>query len=180
MLTLNIPEEEAYDYDRDCFVTKPAVVLRLEHSLLSVSKWESVHHVPFMGGKEHTADEISDYIRCMDTGRNPPEVFDRLKIEHVKAINDYISDKQTATTISSRRSGAPNRELVTSELVYYWMTVANVPFECEKWNINRLLVLLEICSIKNNPKPNKVPRQAQLKDQWAENQRRLAERKTKG
>lgn len=156
MLQITIPadEDEMWDEEREEFI--PATnskeqVLRLEHSLVSLSKWESKWQKPFISS-EKTDAEMLDYIKCMTITPNvPPDVYDRLTEKNVKEITDYINAPMTATTFSEQRGkGRGGRgEVVTSELIYYWMIKHNIPFECEKWHIKRLLTLIRICEIKS-------------------------------
>lgn len=150
---------EVWDPKKEEFVTlrevKPTI-LKLEHSLLAISKWESKYHKPFLGKgtkSEKTSDEMFYYIQCMALTPVDPDVYLCLTQEQVNEIADYISDPMTATTISSNRraAGPQNTETITSELIYYWMTVHQIPFECQKWHINRLMMLIQICNIKNSP-----------------------------
>ena len=133
-------------------------VLQLEHSLVSISKWESKWHIPFLDGKDKTLEQIIDYVRCMTITQNvKPEVYNRLTEDNLKAINDYIENPMTATTFSDINQ-RPSREIITSEIIYYWMVSFNIPFECQKWHLNKLLTLIKVCNIKNSP-PKKMSRQ---------------------
>lgn len=160
MLELHTPKFELYDDSSQTFVTVSEQHLKLEHSLVAVSKWESKWHKPFLSDDEHTRAEVSDYIRCMTIGELADDAFYRfMPGEIYSVILDYIEDPATATTI--RRSNAPHPkkgDIVTSELIYYWMIAANIPIECENWHLNRLITLLEICNIKNSP-PKKMGKQ---------------------
>ena len=156
MLQIKIPAAEAWDENTEEFVTvNEEQVLQLEHSLVSISKWESKWHKPFLGKTEKTTEETLDYIRCMTITQNvKPDIYERLTLSIINQINDYISDSMTATTFSDRQIGT-SRETITSELVYYWMVSLNIPMECQKWHINRLLTLIRVCNIKNTP-PKKM------------------------
>ena len=152
MLRIVIPERELFDEKTEEFLKTKEQTLQLEHSLVSLSKWESKWHKPFLVKDEKSFDETIDYIRCMTLSKNiDPKVYSFLTEENIKEINDYIGDPMTATTFSDRDSKKPNREIITSELVYYWMIALNIPFECQKWHLNRLLTLIRICNIKNQP-----------------------------
>ena len=129
--------------------------LYLEHSLVSISKWESKWHKPFIGDKkdEKTVEESIDYIRCMTINKNvEPEIFIYLNKYYSQEIADYINDPYTATTFyeMNKAEGQRGEKIITSELIYYWMVAYGIPFECDKWHINRLLALIKICSIKNS------------------------------
>lgn len=157
MLIIKIPETELYDEETNRFSIVSAQELRLEHSLLSISKWESKWHKPYLDTTtyEKTNEMNLDYIKCMTITQNVPDVvYSCLTQENINEIAKYIADPMTATWFSNEASHA-NSEVVTSELIYYWMTATGVPFSCEKWHINRLLTLIKICSIKNG-KPKKM------------------------
>lgn len=147
MLQIKIQEREFYNEELKQFiVTKPRTI-NLEHSLISISKWESKWHRPFLNS-EKTEEEIKDYINCMIIGNIDDDVSRYLSVADVKRINEYITDPMTATTFSTKQYG--RKETITSELVYYMMVAYNIPFECEKWHISRLLTLIRICSEKND------------------------------
>lgn len=143
--------------------------LTLEHSLLSVSKWESIWCKPFLETKDRSVEETLSYIECMTiTPSNvDPEVYKRIPQSEYERINAYINNPATATTISNiKGNGSMSNELTTSELIYYWMTAANIPFECQKWHLNRLLTLIRICEIKNDPKSQKKVSANQLRKDY--------------
>lgn len=151
MLRLIVPEKELYDERTGLFVRTKKQVLQLEHSLVSLSKWESKWHKPFLSKNEKSGEEMLDYIRCMTITQNvPDEVYFALDTNELIKINDYLNDSMTATTIT-KQQGKSRGEIVTSEIIYYWMISLQIPFECEKWNLNRLLTLIEVCNIKNSP-----------------------------
>lgn len=155
MLQITVPSYEGYDGTRNLFIETKEQTLVLEHSLVSISKWESKWHKPFLNNKDfngsgESADPYLDYIKCMTITKNvPDEVYIAIAQsgEILKKIQDYIQDPMTATWFSNEEHH-PNREVITSELIYYWMTVYAIPFECQKWHINRLLTLIHICAIK--------------------------------
>ena len=152
MLTITIPASEMWDEKNEKFVDIKECALQLEHSLISLSKWESKWCKPFLFTKDKAEEETLDYVRCMTlTPRVSPEVYYGLTSENIKAINTYIEAPMTATCFGADRNGRGNREIVTSELIYYWMIALNIPFECQKWHLNRLLTLIRVCNIKNQP-----------------------------
>lgn len=156
MLRITIPAQELWDSDKQEFIYTKEQVLQLEHSLVSVSKWEAKWCKTFLSKKEKTYEETVDYIKCMTITQNvDPDVYNYLTEENMKEINNYISAPMTATWFSDERTGSANNEQVTSELIYYWMIALNVPFECQKWHLNRLLTLIRVCNIKNKP-PKKM------------------------
>lgn len=157
MLHLTVPSVEGWDPKKEQFVDlKPEVKLQLEHSLVSLSKWESKWCKPFLSKSEKTDEEILDYIKCMTITQNvDPDVYDRLTNENIKEINAYINAPMTATTINEDKSGKTNREIVTSEIIYHWMMELGIWPECQKWHLNRLLMLIKVRNIKLNPPKKK-------------------------
>ena len=159
MLQITIPAAESaefWDEVNECFVTTPAKkeqTLQLEHSLVSLSKWESKWCKPYISKKDKTDEEALDYIKCMTVNRNvDPEVYERLTTENIKQINEYINAPMTATTISDRKGGKVNNEVITAELIYYWMISLQIPVEkFEKWHLNRLITLIRVFDVKNGP-----------------------------
>jgi hypothetical protein len=126
----------------------------LEHSLVSLSKWEARWKKPYLSVEKHTREEVIDYIRCMTITQNvKDEIYYVLTTQNLKMVEDYIADPMTATTfqLEGGKKKRRNKEVITSELIYYWMVMYQIPFECEKWHLNRLMTLINICSIKNDP-----------------------------
>lgn len=147
---------EMWDEKNEEFIYPKNVTLQLEHSLVSLSKWESKWHKPFLGKEEKTAEETVDYIRCMTLTQNvDPSLYGFITNEVIRQVADYIDDPMTATWFSKEDKGPPSREVVTAELIYYRMVAYNIPFECQKWHLNRLLTLIRVCDVKNAP-PKKV------------------------
>ena len=153
MLQIRIPGEESWNEKTEEFVTGPDTIISLEHSLISISKWEAKWHKPFLGRQQPKGSELMDYIKCMVVTPNvKDDVYDRLTSANIDEILNYINDPMTATTITERDTkGRRNSEIITSELIYYWMVAMQIPFECQKWHINRLMMLIRICGIKNQP-----------------------------
>lgn len=151
MLQITIPAVEQWDEKKQEFVTTKEQKLQLEHSLVSLSKWESKWCKPFLSKDKKTDEETIDYIRCMTLTQNVnPDIYNFVTDDNIKQVNDYIGEPMTATTFSSRKN-SPNREIVTSELIYYWMIELHIPVEFQKWHLNRLLTLIQVCNIKNQP-----------------------------
>lgn len=180
MLTITIPATEMWDEKNEKFIDIKECRLQLEHSLVSLSKWESKWCKPFLFTNDKTAEEIMDYVRCMTLTTNvSPEVYYGLTSENIKAINAYIEAPMTATYFGSEQNGSGKREVVTSELIYYWMIALNIPFECQKWHLNRLLTLIRICNIKNQP-AKKMSRKEIMSRNAALNAARRKQLGTKG
>lgn len=173
MLEITIPAAEYYDESGDGgFVYTKECTLRLEHSLVSLSKWESKWHKPFLSKEPKTTEETLDYFRCMTITQNvDPLVYLSLKPEHHALITAYLDDKMTATTFSDKQNNKFSREIITAEIVYYWMVAQQIPFECEKWHLNRLLTLIQVCNIKNTP-PKKMSKKDILTQNHALNNSR--------
>ena len=159
MLRIVIPAVELWDEQKEEFITaEKEQVLQLEHSLVSLSKWESKWCKAFLTKEEKTFDETIDYIKCMTITQNVnPETYNRLTSSNIDAINKYIEAPMTATVFYNDNSKGGHRETITSELIYYWMISLNIPMECQKWHLNKLLTLIRVCNIKNAP-PKKMSR----------------------
>ena len=186
MLVITIPASkpaEYYDENKEEFFTKPGTkeqTLQLEHSLVSLSKWESKWRRPFLSKPPETLEETIDYIKCMTITKNVnPEVYDNLTEENIEQIKAYINAPMTATTFYDEKITKRNREIVTSELIYYWMISLQIPSDYEKWHINRLLTLIRVCNIKNQP-PKKRSRREIMSRNAALNAARKRQLNTNG
>ena len=152
MLTITVPGFDYIDEKTNEFGHVKTTTLQLEHSLVSLSKWERKWHIPFLGRDQKTNEQCLDYVRCMTITQNvDPNVYYGITPELFKKINDYIEDPMTATWFGKDKQGTPNREVVTAELIYYWMIALEIPFECQKWHLNSLLTLIRVCNAKNAP-----------------------------
>jgi len=150
MLQITIPAIEQYD-EGSGFSTSKEQVLQLEHSLVSLSKWESKWCKLFLSKNNKTTEETLDYIRCMTLTQNvSSNTYTLLTDTNIDEVGVYINLPMTATKISEDKQ-VINREIITSEIIYYWMVTMNIPFECQKWHLNRLLTLINVCNIKNKP-----------------------------
>lgn len=180
MLTITVPSSEYWDDDKQEFVYTKGGTLKLEHSLVSIAKWESKWCKSFLNTKEKTDDETMDYIRCMTLTQNvDPGIYKNLSIQNIEDIKNYINAPMTATVFSDTGDKSTSREIVTAELIYYWMIAYNIPFECQKWHINRLLTLVRVCGIKNNP-PKKMSKGEIMRRNAALNAQRRKQMNTKG
>ena len=160
MLQITIPATEYFNEATQEFIYINEQRLNLEHSLISISKWESKWKKPFLGKDDKTYAESIDYVRCMTLNKDvDPRVYRGIPKSEFERINKYIADTMTATWFNERNNtNKRNSTIVTSELIYYWMVAFNIPFECEKWHLNRLLTLIRICDIKNQPAKKMKPK----------------------
>jgi len=173
MLTLEIPEIELVDEAKLEFTTIKPQILQLEHSLISLSKWESLWCVPFLDNKKKSLAQTQDYIRCMTVTKGvDPFLYTVLPDQIIEQVNAYIDAPMTATTFTEREKASHAAEVITAELIFYWMVSFSIPFDCEKWHLNRLLTLIRVCSIKNS-----TPKKMSQSELAAENSRLNAERR---
>lgn len=180
MLQITVPAIEMFDEVNQEFIQTKEQTLQLEHSLVSLSKWEAKWNKAFLTKEEKSAEETLDYVRCMTITKNvDPSVYSRLSKENIQQINDYIGAPMTATHIPKGKNTGLNRETVTSELIYYWMVALNIPFECQKWHLNRLITLIEVCNIKSQP-PKKMSKREIASRNAALNAARKRKLNTKG
>lgn len=183
MLQIVIPKNnlEFWDDSKQEFLVFDEQTLLLEHSLVSVSKWESKWHKAFLKKREKSREEIIDYIRCMTLNEvQDPRIYWCLTQENVDTISEYINNSMSAIYIPKENTeGTVNSEVITSELIYYWMTIFNIPFECENWHLNRLLSLIRVCNIKSQPAKKRSKDQI-LRDNAALNRQRRAKLNSKG
>lgn len=157
MIRISTPSGEYYDDRKQEFVIVEGQTVLLEHSLRSLAKWEARWKKPFLSNKEKTRAETIDYVRCMSlTPGVDPSIFETLTEASLAKISEYINNPMTATTFSNRGPNKPpSREIITAELIYYWMVALQIPFECQDWHLNRLLTLIHVCEVKNQPKDKK-------------------------
>ena len=180
MLKITIPSNELWDELKQEFVYPKEQTLELEHSLVSLSKWESKWCKPFISKYKKTNEETIDYVRCMTLTPNvDPSVYNHLTNENINMINNYIEAPMTATWFSNEKQNSRNSEQITSELIYYWMIALNIPFECQKWHLNRLLTLIKVCNIKNQP-PKKMSKREIMSRNAALNAARRKQFNSKG
>ena len=140
------------------FRTTPEATLLLEHSLISISKWEAKYKKPFLSSLEQkTREESLYYVKCMTLNKAlSDDIYEMLTDEDIAKINEYIEDPRSATWFSDDAgSKRRNRDIVTSELIYYWMVALQIPVEFEKWHLNRLITLIEVFNHKEAPQQKK-------------------------
>lgn len=184
MLEIVIPRQQPF-INEEFIDPIPETKLQLEHSLISLKKWESKWHKPFLEKDDKTMNEICDYIRCMTINQVADKrVYNFMPVKYIKQVINYINDPMTATTISEgglpKTSGPAKKfQTITNEIIYYWMISLNIPMECQKWHLNQLLTLIKVVNIKNGPK-RKMNRKEEMRQRTALNEARKAKYKTKG
>lgn len=163
MLNITVPEANLYDEESSTFFTAPGATLMLEHSLVSLSKWEAIHEKPFLDGKVKTSEETQSYVHCMNLAPvSSMDVYKRLSDEDLSAIAGYIDSKQTATWFKEDPNARASSEIITAEIIYYWMIAHSIPNEYQYWHLNKLTTLIKVCNEKNKPaKRSKMPSREQ-------------------
>ena len=181
MLNLYIKECEFFNNSTNEFFTVPECVLRLEHSLKAVAKWESKWGKPFLSKDKMSDKEVKDYIKCMLIDEVPyiDLIINNLSATNEEIIANYIDSKMTATWFSDDKNQPKNNKVITSEIIYYWMIAQNIPLECENWHLNRLLTLIKVCSIENSPK-KKMSKGEEARNRAALNKARRMRSGSKG
>ncbi len=180
MLTITIPATDLFDETNNLFVRTKDQTLQLEHSLVSLSKWESKWLKPFLSKEQKTTEETLDYVKCMTITQNVGDlVYALITQTTMDEITAYIDAPMTATTFRKNTSHNINREVITSEIIYYWMVTFNIPFECQKWHLNRLLTFINVCNVKQQP-AKKMSKKDLLARNRALNESRKAALNTKG
>ena len=176
-LFIEIPEE--YSEAKNEFIPGRTVILTLEHSLLSISKWESRWCIPFLSSKKKTSEQSIDYVRCMTIDKCvDPRVYKYITNAQIEKVDQYVNSKMTATTIRSDKESS-SRRVITSELIYCWMVEYGIPFECQKWHFSRLMTLINVCSVERNP-PKKRSAKELAEYHRKVNAARRAKHNTKG
>lgn len=183
MLLITIAEAEVFDEGQNKFLTLQGGSLLLEHSLVSLSKWEAKHGVPFLNGKTKSTLETQSYVSCMNLSPVYGEgIYTRLSNDNLQEISDYIGSKQTATWFKEDPSAnRPSSEIVTSEIIYYWMIAHSIPLDAQYWHLTKLLTLIKVCNEKNKPaQRSKMGTRDQIQSRRMLNAQRKAELKTTG
>lgn len=176
MLEIDVATEESWDENRAVFVVTKSFRVRLEHSLVSASKWESLWKIAFLSKKDKSPQQTLSYVSFMILNDElPPGVFQKLVDNHLEEIKDYIADSMTATKLYTDPNAPQSRETITTELIYYWMISLNIPVSFENWHLNRLITLIRTVNVKNTPK-----RKMSAKERRELNRSRLAQYNTKG
>lgn len=179
MLEITIEAKEFYNQEQNRFITTSPCTLTLEHSLISLAKWESKWHIPYLSNTEKTAEQELDYIRCMIIGNIPNEdILKALSVDNVLDIKVYIDDPMTATVFSKNQKKM-KREVITAEVIYSRMFENNIPIECQKWHLNRLLTLIRVCDLNSSPK-QKMTKKETLAYYAAQNTARRAKYNSRG
>lgn len=151
MLQIILPEIRSFDERTEEFITLSPVTLKLEHSLISLHKWESKWHKSYLHSQNLSSEEVLDYIRCMSLDPNlDVKVLDRLTQSNLKQIEEYVHNPMTATTFNVK-DRKRDKTIITAEVLYYYMINFGIPFECAKWHLNQLFALIQVCSLKNAP-----------------------------
>lgn len=179
-ITIKVPDREFFDQANNRFLTIKGRSLTFEHSLLSITKWESKWHKPYLSKTEKTREEAIDYLRCMCLDKiDDLNIFMAIDADAMKEISLYIEDPMTATTFREDNK-RQSHEIITNEIVYYWMTELNIPFDpCQKWHFNRLMTLIRVASIKKQP-PKKMGKKEWAAQRSAINAQRRAKYGSKG
>lgn len=180
MLQIFLPERRRFNEKTEEFETYDPMTLKLEHSLISISKWEAKWHKSYLSSTEFTREEQLDYIRCMSLDPNlDPKMIYRLTSSDIRKIEDYIHSPMTATTFAKQESHV-RKQIITAEIVYYWMITYGIPFDCAKWHLNQLMTLIEVCARKN-VLPKQHSKKGSRSKQWGElNKARRARLGTSG
>ena len=179
MIQLVVPDLEIYDDGKSEFIIEKGQILQVEHSLVSIAKWESKWNKPFLTNKPKTVEETLDYIRCMTITQNVlPYIYSHITNEIVNQVSEYIARPMSATWFTND-DNTPSKEIITSEIIYYSMIAYNIPFECQKWHLNRLLTLIRVCK-KKNDKPKKISKAEIMNRNREINNKRRQQQNSKG
>ena len=181
MLYITVPESELFDDDKQEFITTKAVSLQMEHSLVSISKWEERWRVSYIATKDKTEEQIYDYLRCMTITKNVnPLVYYQMTPENLHEIAQYVDHPMTATTISEvQKSKKAPYHIITAEVLYAWMIAYSIPFECQKWHLNKLIMLIRVIQEEAAAKEKKDPKEIMRRNK-ALNAARKAKHNTRG
>lgn len=177
---MTVPGVDYFDDTTQEFVQVGEYALELEHSLVSLSKWEAIHEKPFLSKDQRSTEETLSYVNCMSLkGDIPPEVLQRLSEDNAEAIQKYLAANMTATTFNEPNNPSPTREIITNEVIYSWMVALQIPLECENWHLNRLITLIKVVNAKSS-KPKPMSNADRIAQQRAINRKRREELGTTG
>lgn len=180
MYTLEVPNKTLWNDRTQEFVDVVGKTIKLEHSLVSLARWESKWHTYYLNNEKLTAEQKLDYIRCMTITQDvDPNLYYAITPEQQKDIHDYINDPMTGTVFSNKSTSSVNSRFITNEVIYSWMFANNIPIECQKWHLNRLLTLIRVCNEEKQPPKKKTQREI-MEEQRARNKARRAALGTKG
>ena len=184
MLPITIPDVELWDESTQRFIQRKGQTLCLEHSLVSIKKWESKWHKPFLGKDKKTDEETIDYIRCMTLTQNvDPDIYEYLTNDNIMQVNDYIDNPMTATWFAEDKqpsnTTSRKQQIITNETIYYWLISYNIPIECQEWHLNQLLTLIRVFEVRNR-KPKKMSKKALMSRNTALNKARRAQMNSTG
>ena len=178
--TIVVPDLRLFDDSKQEFVAIKGTTFKIQHSLVSLSKWEERWHKPFLSKTEKTQEELIDYVKCMTITQNVnPEIYDYLPVTIMNEIIEYMNDPMTATTIKKNPNRPPNRQIITAEVIYGWMIGLNIPMEFQKWHLNKLMTLIEVVNEQNSPS-KKMGKNATIAQNRSLNAARRAALHTKG
>lgn len=156
VLDLYVPGKEFWNSELQEFIYTKDITLHLKHSLVSLTRWEQHYKRRFLDDGPKNEEEYRFYIQCMTLNKDvDPLIYTVLQEDDIKKVTDYLHDSMTATTLPKQNDKSNKGERLSSELIYYYMSALNIPFECEKWFLNNLIILISIASIKNNPQEKK-------------------------
>lgn len=156
VLDLYVPGKEFWNSELQEFIYTKDITLHLKHSLISLTRWEQHYKRRFLDDGPKNEEEYRFYIQCMTLNKDvDPLIYTVLQEDDIKKVTDYLHDSMTATTLPKQNDKSNKGERLSSELIYYYMSALNIPFECEKWFLNNLIILISIASIKNNPQEKK-------------------------
>ena len=180
-IRIRIPELHLFNEATNEFFDIRETYLTMEHSLVSISKWESKWHIPYLAPGEKTPEQALDYLRCMTITQNiQPGIYNYIPDTEMRRIKNYIEDSMSAYKFKEEEGKGRTKKAITSDYLYFCMVTYRIPVEFERWHLNRLITLIQICSEENNPKKNKKSKRRITSDYAALNAARRAKLGTTG